>query len=244
MKRLAALFLLLVLALPAQAPAADLLIAQAANFMPAMKEIIPAFKKATGIEAEATYTSTGKLYGQIVNGAPFDVFLAADEKRPAKLFADGQCEKPFVYALGAVVLWSSKPELCAMPWTKAVLSDAAPKVSIANTETAPYGTSSMKAMQAAGIWDKVQGKLVFAQNIAQAFQYAHTGAADAGFIAYSSVFTDEGKKGCFTVVPEAPGVVQAACVLKSAPHAEAAAKFVTFMAGPEVAAIKNKYGYK
>ncbi|WP_461209677.1 molybdate ABC transporter substrate-binding protein [Desulfocurvus sp. DL9XJH121] len=244
MKRFATLLVVLVLALPAPVLAADLLIAQAANFMPAMQEIIPAFEKASGIKAEATYTSTGKLYGQIVNGAPFDIFLAADEKRPAKLFKDGQCEKPFVYALGQVVLWSSKPELCKMPWPEAVLSKTATKVAIANTETAPYGTSSMKAMQTVGIWDKVQDKLVFGQSIAQAFQYAHTGSADAGFCAYSSVFTDEGKKGCYTVVPEAPNVVQAACVLKNAEHKDAAAKFAKFLAGPEVAAIKAKYGYK
>jgi molybdate transport system substrate-binding protein len=95
-----------------------------------------------------------------------------------------------------------------------------------------------------GIWDKVQPKLVFGQSISQAFQFASTGSADVGFCAYSSVFTDVGKKGCFTVVDEAPPVIQAACVLKSAPHADAAAKFVKFLASPEVQAMKLKYGYK
>ena len=96
MKRIPALILTILLALPLSAQAADLMVGQAANFMPAMKEIIPAFKKETGLEVQATYTSTGKLYAQIVNGAPYDIFLAADERRPSKLFADALAEKPFV----------------------------------------------------------------------------------------------------------------------------------------------------
>lgn len=245
MKRIVSLLLLAVLALPLPAFAADLFIAQAANFMPALKEIIPLFEAKTGLSVEATYTSTGKLYGQIINGAPFDLFLAADEKRPAKLYnEDKLAEKPFVYAKGQVVLWTMKKELCGMSWKDAVMSDGVVKVGIANVETAPYGTSSMKAMQAVGIWDAMQPKLVFGQSISQPFQFASTGAADAGFCAYSSVFTDIGKKGCFIVVDEAPAVIQAGCVLTKAPHPDAAAKFVEFLNTPEVAAVKAKYGYK
>ena len=244
MKRLTAFFVLLVLSLPLPAAAADLFLAQAANFMPAMQEIIPLFEAQTGLTVEATYASTGKLYGQITNGAPFDMLLAADQKRPDKLFADGLADEPFIYAEGQVVLWTLKKELCDLPWTEAVLAPSVVKVAIANTETAPYGTSSMLALQDAGLWDTVQPKLVFGQSIAQAFQFASSGAADVGFCAYSSVFTDEGKKGCFTLVAEAPPVIQAACVLKSAPHPEAVAEFVKFLASEQVQAIKVKYGYK
>ncbi|EGB14191.1 molybdenum ABC transporter, periplasmic molybdate-binding protein [Pseudodesulfovibrio mercurii] len=244
MKRICSLILVLCLLVPSGAFAADLFIAQAANFTPVLKEIIPLFEKSTGLKVEATYASTGKLYGQIVNNAPYDMLMAADEKRPAKLFADGLAEEPFVYAKGQVVLWSNDKNFCGGDWKATVVNPAVKRVSIANTETAPYGTSSMKAMQAVGIWDKVQPKLVFGQSISQAFQFASTGSADVGFCAYSSVFTDEGKKGCFTVVDEAPPVIQAACVLKSAPHPEAAAKFVKFLATPEVQALKIKYGYK
>lgn len=244
--KIAALLLTLGLVLTVSAPAhaADLLIAQAANFMPAMTEIIPAFESATGIKAEATYASTGKLYAQITNGSPHDMLLAADEAHPEKLFADGLAEKPFVYAQGKVVFWSLKKELCDGPWAKAAVSAGVAKVAVANTETAPYGTAAMLAMQKAGIWDAMQPKLVFGQSIAQTFQFAQTGAADAGFIAYSSVFTDLGRAGCFTPMDEAPPVVQSACVLKSAPHLEAAHKFVEFLASPAVKAIKAKYGYE
>lgn len=243
MKRLASLLAALLLALAATpAPAADLLLAQAANFTPAMEEIIPAFEKATGLKAEATYTSTGKLYGQIVSGAPFDILLAANEATPAKLQAEGRAGAPFVYATGRVVLWTLKKELCAMSWPEAVRASA--KVAIANVETAPYGTASMKAMQSVGLWDEVQPVLVFGQNISQPFQFAASGAADVGFCALSSTFTPEGAKGCFLEVPEAPKVVQAACVLTSAPNPEAARRFVAFLGTPEVAAIKAKYGYE
>jgi molybdate transport system substrate-binding protein len=244
MKRIVSLVLAICLLIPNAALAADLFLAQAANFTPVLTEIIPLFEKATGFQVDATYASTGKLYGQIVNNAPYDILLAADEKRPDKLYADGLAEKPFVYAKGQVVLWSANKDFCGDDWKATVQNAAVKRVSIANTETAPYGTSSMKAMQAVGVWDTVQPKLVFGQSISQAFQFASTGAADAGFCAYSSVFTEEGKKGCFTVVDEAPPVVQAACILKSAPHPEAAKKFVEFLNTPEVQALKLKYGYK
>ncbi|WP_027720344.1 molybdate ABC transporter substrate-binding protein [Maridesulfovibrio zosterae] len=243
MKRIYALIIAFLLALPMSANAADLLVAQAANFMPAMQEIIPAFKKATGIEVQATYTSTGKLYAQITNGAPFDLFLAADERRPKKLFDAGLAEKPFVYAKGKVVFWSMDKKLAEESWQEAIKSKKLHKVAIANVETAPYGTAAMMALKKEKLWDTVKPELVYAQSIAQTFQFASTGAADAGFCAYSSVFTEVGKKGAFTVVKEAPPVIQAACILKSSKNKAAVEKFVTFLSSPEVISIKKKYGY-
>ena len=172
MKRIVSLVLAICLLIPNAALAADLFLAQAANFTPVLKEIIPLFEKATGLQVDATYASTGKLYGQIVNNAPYDMLLAADEKRPDKLHADGLAEKPFVYAKGQVVLWSASKDFCGDDWEATVQNAAVKRVSIANTETAPYGTSSMKAMQAVGVWDTVQPKLVFGQSISQAFQFA------------------------------------------------------------------------
>ncbi len=244
MKRLFSLVLAALLLLPSTVLAADLLIAQAANFMPAMKEIIPAFEKKTGLKVQATYASTGKLYGQIINGAPFDLFLAADQRRPDALHSKGLSAKPFEYAKGQVVLWTSEKQFCNQDWVQVLQASAVKKVGIANVETAPYGTSAMKALQAEGLWDTLQPKLVFGQSISQVFQFASTGAADVGLCAYSSVFTDEGKKGCFMVIKQAPEIIQAACVITNAPHGEAAAKFVEFLASKKVATIKKTYGYK
>ncbi|NDV25948.1 molybdate ABC transporter substrate-binding protein [Desulfovibrio sp. JC010] len=243
MKRISALILTLLLTLPLSANAADLMIAQAANFMPAMKEIIPAFEKNSGLKMQATYTSTGKLYAQIVNGAPFDLFLAADERRPKKLFKDGLAETPFVYAVGKVVFWSLDKDTIGKSWQEAVKSGKLHKIAIANTETAPYGSAAMTALKQEKLWKQVKPELVFAQTIAQAFQFTSTGAADAGFCAYSSMFTPTGKQGGFHLVEQAPPVIQAACVLKSSEHKEAARKFVHFLSSPEVRTIKKKYGY-
>ena len=101
----------------------------------------------------------------------------------------------------------------------------------------------MIALKNEGLWDKVQQELVYAQSIAQAFQFASSGAADAGFCAYSSMFTPTGKKGKFKVVKEAPPVIQAACILKSSKNKDAARKFIEFLSGPEAKSIKKKYGY-
>ncbi|CCO22710.1 molybdate ABC transporter substrate-binding protein [Maridesulfovibrio hydrothermalis] len=243
MKRIPALILALIMSLPISANAADLLVAQAANFMPAMQEIIPAFKKSTGLEVQATYTSTGKLYAQIINGAPFDLFLAADERRPDKLFAEGLAEKPFIYAKGKVVFWSLSKQIAGKSWQEAIKSKNLHKISIANIETAPYGTAAMLALKKEKLWETVKPELVFAQSIAQAFQFASTGAADAGFCAYSSMFTKTGKSGSFSVVKEAPPVIQAACILKSTKRKNTAEKFVEFLSSPEAISIKKKYGY-
>ena len=118
------------------------------------------------------------------------------------------------------------------------------RVAVANPETAPYGTAARTALVKAGLWEALKGKWVFAQNIAQAFQYASTSATEAGFCAYSSVVSDEGKKGCFYRLDEAPAIVQSACVLKRTPHRTSAEAFAAFLASPEAEAIKAKYGYQ
>ncbi|MFV0422634.1 molybdate ABC transporter substrate-binding protein [Oleidesulfovibrio sp.] len=226
------------------AQAQDLMIAQAANFMPAMQEILPAFEAATGIKGQAVYTSTGKLYAQIANGAPFDVFLAADQKRPDKLHAEGLASKPFIYAKGKVVLWLPRNDAQFADWQTCINSPEIQRIAVANPESAPYGTAAVAALNKAGLFDTVSPRIAYAQSIAQVFQFASSGAADAGFCALSSTLTEQGRKGTTIPVPEAPAVIQAACILTNAPNPDAAAKFVEFLATPEVAAIKAKYGYE
>lgn len=244
MKKLLTFLMIIALSLPAYAHAADLILAQAANFMPAMKEIIPAFEKETGLRVQATYTSTGKLYGQIISGAPFDIFLAADSRRPEKLFDGHLSFEPFVYAKGSVVLWTTNTDFCEKSWKEVVLSSAAKNIAIANTETAPYGSVAKTALTNEQLWKTIKPKLAIGQSISQVFQYVATGAADVGFCAYSYMFTPQGKNGCFLQVEEAPKVIQKACILKNTPHKEAAEKFTTFLGSPTVAAIKHKYGYE
>jgi molybdate transport system substrate-binding protein len=221
-----------------------ILVAVAANFIEPFKEIAALFEAKTHIQAEPTFSSTGKLYAQIIEGAPYDIFLSADEKRPAELFQKGRSGKPFVYARGEVVLWAARKDVCSSgDWKTAVMSKEVNKIAIANTESAPYGTSSMVALKKTGMWETMQKKFVFPQDVAQSFQYAFTGSVDASFCALSSALSDKGRTGCWLVVKEAPAVVQAACVLDRVQQREAAEKFAAFLVSPEADSVKGKYGY-
>jgi len=220
-------------------------IAVAANFMQPMQKIAALFEKKAYMKVEATYSSTGKLYSQITNGAPYDVLLSADEERPVLLFKASLAEKPFVYASGQVILWSAKKEFCQFKnWRDAVQNIKIRKLSIANVNAAPYGAMSMEALKKAGLWEGIQSKLVFAQDIAQSFQYAATESVDMGFCAFSSAFSEQGKKGCYLEVSEAPPVVQAACILKASKKQEAARQFADFLNSAEAKAVKTSFGYR
>ncbi|MEI7638060.1 MAG: molybdate ABC transporter substrate-binding protein [Syntrophus sp. (in: bacteria)] len=220
-------------------------VAVAANFISTFQELIQLFEKQTGIPVEATYASTGQLYTQIVNGAPYDLFLSADREKPDLLHQAGRADAPFVYASGHAVLWTNRKDLCPLKnWREVMAVPGLKNIAIANPKTAPYGAAAMEALKKTGVLENVQGKLVYAQNIAQAFQYAATGSVDAGFCALSATLSAEGRKGCFFPVDEAPPIVQGACLLKRTAHRVAAEKFVRFLASPEAGAIKKKYGYK
>jgi molybdate transport system substrate-binding protein len=220
-------------------------VAVAANFIEPFKEVALLFETNTHIRSDPTFSSTGKLFAQITQGAPYDVFLSADEKRPEELYQKGLSGKPVVYAKGEVVLWTARKDLCdAGDWKIVLARGDVKKIAIANTETAPYGTASMKALKDGGLWDSLQAKFVFPQDIAQAFQYASTGSVDAGFCALSSALSQQGKAGCYLVVKEAPVVVQAACVLNRTGQKAAAEKFAAFLLSPEADHVKKKYGYK
>jgi molybdate transport system substrate-binding protein len=225
--------------------AEGLRIGVAANFLQATKELTRDFEKQTGIGVEATFASSGSLYAQIVSGAPYDLFLSADEERPAKLHQEGKAEKSFIYARGRVVLWSARKEFCqADQWQKALGDPGIRKIAVANPETAPYGTAAREALRKAGLWDSGQEKRVIAQTIAQAFQYASTEAVDAAFCAFSSVVSEQGKKGCYYEIPEAPEIVQSACILKQTKDRTTAESFAAYLLSAPSTAVKAKYGYR
>jgi molybdate transport system substrate-binding protein len=220
-------------------------VAVAANFISAFKEMAADFEAKTKIKVEGTFSSTGNLYSQITNGAPYDLFLSADEERPAKLYKDGAGETPFIYAKGQAVLWAANKDFCkAKIWQDALKNDQVKKIAIANTQTAPYGAAAKKALEKSGMWDALQTKLVNAQDIAQSFQYASTSAVDAGFCAMSATVSTEGKKGCFFVINEAPEIIQSACLLKRTTNRAAVEKFMEYLSSPATKEIKVKYGYR
>jgi len=220
-------------------------VAVAANFISAFKEIAADFEAKTKIKVEGTFSSTGNFYNQITNGAPYDLFLSADEERPSKLNKDGLANTPFIYAQGQAILWSANKDFCkTKTWQDALKNDRIKKIAIANPLTAPYGAAAKKALEKVGMWDNMQTKLVNAQDIAQSFQYAATSAVDAGFCAMSAKVSTEGKKGCFFVINEAPEIIQSACLLKRTTNRAAVEKFVEYLKSPAAKEIKAKYGYR
>lgn len=220
-------------------------VAVAANFISAFKELSADFEAKTKIKVEGTFSSTGNLYSQITNGAPYDLFLSADEKRPAILHKDGLADQPFVYARGQAILWAASKDFCkAASWQDALKSDKIKKIAIANVVTAPYGTAAMIALQKADQWDDLQSKLVIAQSVAQSFQYASTESVDAGFCALSAASTPQGRKGCFFNIPEAPDIIQSACLLKKTKKRAVVKQFTAFLGSPDAQKIKMKFGYR
>ena len=221
-----------------------LTIGVAANFMLPFQEIASAFENKHNIKIDATYTSTGNLYGQIIHGAPYDLFLAADEHRPERLLKEGLVSDTFIYARGRTVLWTAKKQLCtAKDWQEALMMQGINKISIANPETAPYGAAAIAALKKAGLEEVIGKKLVFAQNVVQAFQYAHTESVDVGFCALSSVFSEQGKRGCYFLLEQAPVIIQRGCILKGSKNRELAEKFAAFLCSRDAQNIKTKFGY-
>ncbi|KAA5605797.1 molybdate ABC transporter substrate-binding protein [Roseospira marina] len=235
----------LTLGLTPAAQAGETLVAVAANFTAAAKDIGAAFADSTEHTVTFSFGSTGKLYTQIANGAPFDAFLAADTARPEKAEAEGLAVEGsrFTYALGRIVLYSTDPTL--VDEAGAVLStpDAFDKLAIANPVTAPYGTASIQAMTALGVYDTLAPKLVQGDNIAQTFQFVATGNAQLGFVALSQVA--DHSDGSRWVVPTDlyEPIRQDAVLLKSGAENDAATAFLDFLRGPEAAAIMDRYGY-
>lgn len=219
--------------------------AVAANFMIPFREIAAAFEAETKIRVEATYSSTGNLYGQIVNGAPYDVFLSADVKTPLSLFEKGLAEKPVLYATGRVVLWGSGKNFCgATTWQEALKRTGSKKIAIANPVTAPYGAAAEAALKKTGLWDGIRERLAVAQTVAQSFQYAMSGGTDGSFCALSSALSEQGRKGCHFVIDEAPPIPQAACLLTRTAVKADALRLLQYLDSPKALEIKKRYGYR
>ncbi|HRX49612.1 MAG TPA: molybdate ABC transporter substrate-binding protein [Spirochaetota bacterium] len=215
-----------------------------AGFMQPFSDMSAEFERETGIRIEVTYSSAGKLYSQVINGAPYEIVLL-DEERAGRLFKEGYAENPFVYAKGEVVLWTVRKEFCGnADWRDAVKQKDLKKIGIANPEIAVYGMSAKKALQSSGLWKSVEPRLIQSPDLAQVFQYATTEAVDAGFCNLFQAYSEKGGKGCFYRMPEAPPVIHSACLIKNSAGREAVLKFAAYLVSPEAEKIKNKYGYK
>ena len=228
---------------PGAAKAAQTNLAVAANFTEAAKEIAAAFRQKTGHEAVLSFGASGQFYTQITQGAPFQVFLSADDSRPKKLVEDGLAVpgSRFTYAIGKLVLWSKSPGVVNGEETLKAASFA--KLSICNPAAAPYGAAAVEAMKALKLYEALQPKLVEGATITQAYQFVETGNAEVGFVALSQLTGSDA--GSRWVVPQDlyNPIRQDAVLLKSGAGNDAASAFIGFLHGPEARAIIEKYGY-
>jgi len=229
-----------------QAWAEQTTIAVAANFTAATREIVPLFEESTGHKIKASFGSTGKLYSQIENGAPFDLFLAADTKRPIKAEHEALAVKGsrFTYAKGKIVLWSITPGLFNAGGTY-LKRDGFKHIAIANPKTAPYGLAAEQVMEKLGLWNTLQPKLVRGDTISQTFQFIVSGNVQAGFVALSQVKAWMGEQGSYWEIPQGDytPIAQQAVLLKRGKDNAAARAFLDFLQGPQALAVISSYGY-
>jgi molybdate transport system substrate-binding protein len=237
------LLTLLCAVLPSAARAAEASVAVAANFTEAAKEIARRFEAATGHRAVLSFGSTGEIYTQITQEAPYELFLSADAERPKKAVDEGfaVADSRFTYALGRIVLFSRNADLVKGEQT--LRAGAFAKLAIANPVTAPYGAAATEALQKLGVYDALRSKLVMGNDITQTYQFVETGNAELGFVALSQVAgrTD----GSRWIIPTAlyTPIRQDAVLLRKGEGNEAARAFLAYLKSSDARAGLARFGY-
>jgi molybdate transport system substrate-binding protein len=248
--RLAGVAALLSLALQPIA-AAELHVAVAANFLGPLQKLAPLFQQASGNQLVISSGSSGQLYTQIKQGAPFDVFLSADTDKPQLLENEGLTvpASRFTYAIGSLVLWSAKPGLVDSEG-KVLQAQQYRYIGVANPQTAPYGTAAQQVLSKLGLWDKLnqERKIVLGENINQAWQFAATGNVDLAFVALSQVVGPDGSiAGSSWRVPQAlyQRIDQAGVILTHTSQKAAAEAFMKWLReDPAALATIRSAGYQ
>jgi len=247
MTRIAGLVATIVLAAQTQARAAEVQVAVAANFTAPMQAIAAQFEQDTGNKAVLSFGSTGQFYAQIRNGAPFEVFLAADDATPAKLEQEGLAMHGtrFTYATGKLALWSARDRYVDAR-ADVLRTGQFAHLAIANPRTAPYGAAAVETLTRLALYERLKPKLVEGENISQTRQFVGTGNAELGFVALSQVWKD-GKltSGSAWIVPSnlhAP-LRQDVVILKKGEANPAARALETYLKSAKAKAIIRAYGY-
>ncbi|QWD61397.1 molybdate ABC transporter substrate-binding protein [Polynucleobacter sp. MWH-UH25E] len=223
-------------------------VAVAANMKDAFAEIALAFKSSNKSDMRVVYGSSGNFTAQIMNGAPFNLFIAADEHFPSELYKNGKTiDEGAVYAIGKLALIAKNNSGIVLLDSKAELAKAiarANKVAIAKPELAPYGKAAVEYLRSEGLWDLAKDKLVYGDNIGVATTYVVTGAAEIGFTALSLAKSPEVTKETNFILLNPKLYVpirQRMVLIKGAP--QEAKDLYRFMQGAQAKAILTKYGY-
>ena len=226
---------------------ATVLVAVAANFSKPMAEIVSQFEKTTGHSVKLSFGSSGKFVSQLENGGPFEVLVSADEKGPEKLEQAGLTvpNTRFVYALGKLVLWSSKPNFVDDKG-KILMTSNFKHLALADPKVAPYGAAAIDVLKKMKLLEKLQPLFVQGENIAQTYQFISTANAELGFLALSQVI-ENGKivGGSSWIIPDnlhAP-IRQGAVLMKKGAENPAARALIDYLKSIPALAIIKKYGY-
>lgn len=230
------------------AHAAEVNVAVAANFASPMETLAQRFQAATGHTARVSVGSTGRLYSQIVQGAPFELLLAADDETPARLVAEGlaRATNRATYAIGQLVLYSATPGLVDAQGAVLARPGGFQRLAIANPKLAPYGQAAMAVLQARGLAQALAPRLVMGDSIAQAFQFVATGNAELGFVAWSQVQGARASAGSVWRVPAElhPEIRQDAVLLKSGEANPAAVALWRWLRSAEARQVVAEAGYR
>ncbi len=228
--------------------AGEVTVAVASNFLNPFKQLVPVFQKQSGHNVRTVSGSTGKLYAQILHGAPFDVLLSADSERPRLLENNGQAVPAtrFTYAQGKIVLWSADPRHIDGDGKTVLQRRNFKHLALANPKTAPYGKAAYTALTRLNLWESVSPTLVQGENISQAFQFVATGNAEIGFVALSQVMDPHLKiKGSQWIVPEHlyEAIDQDAVLLMRGQSQPAAKALLRFLKSDTARKLIQSYGY-
>jgi molybdate transport system substrate-binding protein len=224
----------------------SLSVAAAANLKPALAEVATAFQRERpDVDVVATYGASGALFAQLENGAPHDLFLSADREFPARLVAAGLARDEVVYALGQLVVWVPHGSTIDLErrGLAALADPAVRKVATANPRVAPYGRAAEAALRAAGVEAAVAPKLVLGESVAQAAQFAATGAVDAALLPRSLALAPEVAGRGRALPVKGAEVAQSAVVLVRSKRADLAREFLAFLRGAKAREILERHGY-
>ena len=222
----------------------ELTVAAASDLSNAFEEIGRQFEATHNVKVTFVFGSTGLLTRQIENGAPMDLFAAANVDYISQLEQKGLivAGTKAIYARGRITLWTTADSPLKIEKVADLARPEVKRIAIANPDHAPYGLAAQQALQAAGIWDAVKPKLVFGDNIRQTLQYAETGNVDVSIVALS---LSQQSKGRWTLIPDEmhQPIDQGLAVMKTTHNEAAAREFASFVTGPEGRAILGKYGF-
>ena len=230
------------------ATAAEATVVVATNFLLPLRSLAGEFEARTDHSIRIASGSTGQIYAQVTNGAPYDVFLSADAARPQRLEESGLTIPGTrrTYALGRIVLWSAEPGRVTAGGAEALRTLGNARIALANPAVAPYGVAAQETLERLGFWEPFQDRLVRGINVAQVFQFIGTGNAAMGFIAQSQLpARPKGAEGSVWNVPsELHGPIrQDMVLLKRAADNEAAFAFLDFLAAPDILRRIEAFGY-